>query len=86
MFDAMYDCVRLNNVACSNACRPVAVHAVLMSAPSSVNPSQSSSTPFGVAASVPGGIVLRITLPGAQTAPALEEQQTYSVPPELHFT
>ena len=31
MFDAMYDCVRLNNVACSNACRPVVVHAVLMS-------------------------------------------------------
>ena len=27
----MYDYVKLNNAACSNACRPVVVHAVLMS-------------------------------------------------------
>ena len=31
MFDEMYDCVKLNNAACSNACRPVVIHAVLMS-------------------------------------------------------
>jgi hypothetical protein len=31
MFDQMYDYVKLNNAACSNACRPVVVHAVLMS-------------------------------------------------------
>jgi hypothetical protein len=31
MFDQMYDFVKLNNAACSNACRPVVVHAVLMS-------------------------------------------------------
>ncbi len=27
----MYDCVKLHNVACSNACIPVVVHAVLIS-------------------------------------------------------
>ena len=27
----MYDCIKLYNVACSNACRPVVIHAVLMS-------------------------------------------------------
>ena len=31
MFDKMYDYVKLNNAACSNACRPVVIHAVLMS-------------------------------------------------------
>ena len=31
MFDQMYDYVKLNNAACSNACGPVVVHAVLMS-------------------------------------------------------
>jgi hypothetical protein len=31
MFDQMYEYVKLNNAACSNACRPVVVHAVLMS-------------------------------------------------------
>jgi hypothetical protein len=31
MFDEMYDCVKLDNAACSNACRPVVIHAVLMS-------------------------------------------------------
>jgi hypothetical protein len=31
MFDEMYDCVKLHNAACSNACRPVVIHAVLMS-------------------------------------------------------
>ena len=31
MFDQMYDCVKLHNAACSNACRPVVIHAVLMS-------------------------------------------------------
>jgi hypothetical protein len=31
MFDQMYGCVKLHNAACSNACRPVVVHAVLMS-------------------------------------------------------
>ena len=31
MFDQMYDYVKLNNAACSNACRPVVIHAVLMS-------------------------------------------------------
>ncbi len=31
MFDEMYDCVKLHNNSCSNACRPVVVHAVLMS-------------------------------------------------------
>ena len=30
-FDRMYDCVKLHNTACSNACRPVVIHAVLMS-------------------------------------------------------
>jgi hypothetical protein len=30
-FDEMYDCVKLHNAACSNACRPVVIHAVLMS-------------------------------------------------------
>jgi hypothetical protein len=30
-FDQMYDCVKLHNAACSNACRPVVIHAVLMS-------------------------------------------------------
>ena len=27
----MYDCVKLHNNSCSNACRPVVIHAVLMS-------------------------------------------------------
>ena len=31
MFDQMCDYFKLNNAACSNACRPVVVHAVLMS-------------------------------------------------------
>ena len=31
MFDQMYDYVKLNNAAWSNACRPVVIHAVLMS-------------------------------------------------------
>ena len=31
MFDEMYDCVKLHNAACSNACRHVVIHAVLMS-------------------------------------------------------
>jgi hypothetical protein len=31
MFDQMYDCAKLNNAACSNACRPVVIHSVLMS-------------------------------------------------------
>lgn len=31
IFDQMYDYVKLNNAACSNACRPVVIHAVLMS-------------------------------------------------------
>ena len=30
-FDQMYDYVKLNNAACSNACRPVVIHSVLMS-------------------------------------------------------
>jgi hypothetical protein len=30
-FDQMYDCVKLHNNSCSNACRPVVIHAVLMS-------------------------------------------------------
>ena len=31
MFDQMYDYVKLNNAACSNACRPIVIHSVLMS-------------------------------------------------------
>ena len=31
IFDQMYDYVKLNNAACSNACRPVVIHAVLLS-------------------------------------------------------
>ena len=31
MFDQMYDCVKLHNNSCSNACRPVVIQAVLMS-------------------------------------------------------
>jgi hypothetical protein len=31
MFDEMYDCVKLHNTACLMACRPVVIHAVLMS-------------------------------------------------------
>jgi hypothetical protein len=31
IFDQMYDCVKLHNAACSNACKPVVIHAVLMS-------------------------------------------------------
>jgi hypothetical protein len=31
MFDQMYDCVKLHNNSCSNACRPVVIHSVLMS-------------------------------------------------------
>ncbi len=31
MFDEVYDCVKLHNAACSNACRLVVIHAVLMS-------------------------------------------------------
>ena len=30
-FDQMYDYFKLNNAACSNACRSLVVHAVLMS-------------------------------------------------------
>jgi hypothetical protein len=30
-FDQMYDCVKLHNATCSNVCRPVVIHAVLMS-------------------------------------------------------
>jgi hypothetical protein len=30
MFDQMYDCAKLHNNSCSNACRPVVIHAVLM--------------------------------------------------------
>ena len=30
-FDQMYDCVKLHNTACMMACRPVVIHAVLMS-------------------------------------------------------
>jgi hypothetical protein len=30
-FDEMYDCVKLHNNSCSNACRPVVIHSVLMS-------------------------------------------------------
>ncbi len=30
-FDEMYDCVKLHNTACMMACRPVVIHAVLMS-------------------------------------------------------
>lgn len=31
MFDQMFDYFKLHNAACSNACRPVVIHAVLMS-------------------------------------------------------
>jgi hypothetical protein len=31
LFDQMYDCVKLYNSACMMACRPVVIHAVLMS-------------------------------------------------------
>ncbi len=31
MFDEMYDSVKLHNTACMMACRPVVIHAVLMS-------------------------------------------------------
>lgn len=31
MFDQMYDSVKLHNNSCSNACKPVVIHAVLMS-------------------------------------------------------
>jgi hypothetical protein len=31
MFDQMYDYFKLNSAACSNACRPVVIHPVLMS-------------------------------------------------------
>ena len=31
MFDEMYDCAKLHNTACMMACRPVVIHAVLMS-------------------------------------------------------
>ena len=31
MFDQMFDYFKLYNAACSNACRPVVIHAVLMS-------------------------------------------------------
>jgi hypothetical protein len=31
MFDKMYDCVKLHNNSCSNACRPVVIHSVIMS-------------------------------------------------------
>ena len=31
MFDQMYDCVTLHNTACMMACRPVVIHAVLIS-------------------------------------------------------
>lgn len=30
MFDQMYDYYKLHNAACSNACRPVVIHAVFM--------------------------------------------------------
>jgi hypothetical protein len=30
-FDRMYDYFKLHNAACSNACRPIVIHAVLMS-------------------------------------------------------
>jgi hypothetical protein len=30
-FDRMYDCVKLHNSACMMACRPVVIHAALMS-------------------------------------------------------
>jgi hypothetical protein len=30
-FDRMYDCVKLHNTACMMACRPVVIHAVLLS-------------------------------------------------------
>jgi len=30
MFDQMYDYYKLHNTACSNACRPVVIHAVFM--------------------------------------------------------
>ena len=30
MFDQLYDCAKLHNAACSNACRPVVIHSVLM--------------------------------------------------------
>lgn len=30
-FDQMYDCVKLHNTACMMACKPVVIHAVLMS-------------------------------------------------------
>lgn len=31
MFDQMYDYYKLHSAACSNACRPVVIHAVIMS-------------------------------------------------------
>jgi len=31
VFDQMYDYFKLHNAACSNACRPVVIHSVLMS-------------------------------------------------------
>ena len=31
MFDQMYDYFKLHSAACSNACRPVVVHSILMS-------------------------------------------------------
>ena len=31
LFDQMCDCVKLHNTACMMACRPVVIHAVLMS-------------------------------------------------------
>ena len=31
MFDQIYDCVTLHNTACMMACRPVVIHAVLIS-------------------------------------------------------
>jgi hypothetical protein len=31
VFDQMYDHFKFHNAACSNACRPVVIHAVLMS-------------------------------------------------------
>jgi hypothetical protein len=31
MFDQMYDHYKLHNNSCSNACRPVVIHAILMS-------------------------------------------------------
>jgi len=30
-FDQMYDLYKLNSAACSNACKPVVIHAVIMS-------------------------------------------------------